>query len=305
MTALQQNALIKAEDFVQQGEKSLKKFSLFSTQKYEDAVELFGNAATQYKIAKKPKESGDNFRRAGELSEQLKNMHEACQHYVNAGKAYRTVDPAETTRVFNIAIKMHLENNRFATAAKLYKELGDVAVEDSDFHKAIEHFGNAADCYMTENQTTTANQCKLKIAQLCAQVEDYQRAIQLYEEIALSSLDNNLLKWSVKDYYFKALLCQMALDAKSQDFEASDQALGKYQDLDPSFENSRECKLVASLLEACKDMDLDKFSDLTYDFDRISKLDEWKTSILFQVKSGLRNEGGGGGGLDDDVDDLS
>lgn len=38
----------------------------------------------------------------------------------------------------------------------------------------------------------------------------YERAIGIYEAVAASSLDNNLLKWSVKEYLQRSLLCQMA-----------------------------------------------------------------------------------------------
>ena len=44
----------KAEEYLQQGEKALKKFSIFSSgTKFEDASDAFEKAGNQYKIAKK------------------------------------------------------------------------------------------------------------------------------------------------------------------------------------------------------------------------------------------------------------
>ena len=52
--------------------------------------------------------------------------------------------------------------------------------------------------YEGEEQTSTANTCKLKVAQFSAKLECYVKAIELFEAVALASLDNNLLKYSVK-----------------------------------------------------------------------------------------------------------
>ena len=60
------------------------------------------------------------------------------------------------------------------------------------------HCEQAAEMYQGEEQTSTANTCKLKVAQFAAKMELYVKAIELFEAVALASLDNNLLKYSVK-----------------------------------------------------------------------------------------------------------
>ena len=42
------------------------------------------------------------------------------------------------------------------------------------------------------------------MALFAAQLEQYERAIEVFEQIALSSIDNTLLKYSVKEYLFCA-----------------------------------------------------------------------------------------------------
>lgn len=39
---------------------------------------------------------------------------------------------------------------------------------------------------------------------------DYYKAIEHYEKVAKSSVSNNLMKWSVKDYFLKAGMCHLA-----------------------------------------------------------------------------------------------
>ena len=36
-----------------------------------------------------------------------------------------------------------------------------------------------------------------------AQLEDYAKATEIYEEVAKTSMENPLLKYSAKDYFFK------------------------------------------------------------------------------------------------------
>ena len=55
-----------------------------------------------------------------------------------------------------------------------------------------------------------ANKSWLKAADIAALVGQYSRAIERYEQVAKSSLNSNLTKWSVKDYCFKAEACYLA-----------------------------------------------------------------------------------------------
>lgn len=50
----------------------------------------------------------------------------------------------------------------------------------------------------------------LKVADLAALAEQYKKAIEKYEIVARSSAGNNLMKWSMKDYFLKAGICHMA-----------------------------------------------------------------------------------------------
>lgn len=55
-----------------------------------------------------------------------------------------------------------------------------------------------------------ANKHFLKVADLAALEEDYYKSITNYERIARQSINNNLMRWSVKDYFLKAGICHLA-----------------------------------------------------------------------------------------------
>lgn len=61
-----------------------------------------------------------------------------------------------------------------------------------------------------------ANKLYLKVADLAALEGEYQRAVQNYEKVAQSAVNNNLMKWSVKDYFLKAGICHLASQVTNQ-----------------------------------------------------------------------------------------
>lgn len=132
-----------------------------------------------------------------------------------------------------------------------------------------------------------ANKLYLKLADLSALASDYQKAIANYERIAKSSINNNLMKWSVKEYLLKAGICHLC----TNDMVATNRALESYRDLDPSFSQTREHQLLTDLAEACEEGDQEKFADKLFQFDQMSKLDKWKTTLLLRVKEGIEEKG--------------
>ncbi|KAF5207758.1 Alpha-soluble nsf attachment protein, partial [Thalictrum thalictroides] len=112
----------------------------------------------------------------------------------------------------------------------------------------------------------------------------YPKAIEIYEEIARQSLNNNLLKYSVKGYLLNAGLCQLC----KVDVIAITNSLEKYEDLDPTFSGTREYKFLADLAAAIDEEDVTKFTDVIKEFDSMTKLDAWKITLLLRVKEALK-----------------
>jgi Soluble NSF attachment protein, SNAP len=49
------------------------------------------------------------------------------------------------------------------------------------------------------------------VAQFAGTLEEYDKAVDLFERVAAKSLDNNLTKWSVREYLFKAMICTLCI----------------------------------------------------------------------------------------------
>ena len=69
------------------------------------------------------------------------------------------------------------------------------------------------------------------------------------------------------------------------------QALEKYREMDPTFPSTREHQLLVDLIEAVEAGDQEAFADKLFQYDQMSKLDKWKTTILLRVKNAIEERG--------------
>lgn len=76
----------------------------------------------------------------------------------------------------------------------------------------------------------------------------------------------------------------------TQDTVAAKRNLAKYSALDTTFSSTREAKFVNILVEAIEAGDPDMFTGAVYEFDQVTKLDNWKTNILLKIKRGIAED---------------
>jgi len=183
------------------------------------------------------------------------------------------------------AIEIYTDMGKFSMAAKHHQTIAEIYEnEANDLEKAVEHYEQAADYFRGEENNSSANKCLLRVAQYSAQLEKYDKAIQIYQDVATSSLENSLLKYSAKEYMFRAALCHLCVDTLN-----AQHALERYLQQYPAFQDSREYKLVKTLIEHLEEQNLDAFTDTIKEYDEISRLDQWFTTILLKIKKQLND----------------
>ncbi|XP_026888026.1 N-ethylmaleimide-sensitive factor attachment protein, beta b isoform X2 [Electrophorus electricus] len=191
-----------------------------------------------------------------------------------------------------LMLEMHsrrlIHRGRFTIAAKHHITIAEVYESELvDIEKAIAHYEQAADYYKGEESNSSANKCLLKVASYSAQLEQYQKAIEIYEQVGTNTMDNPLLKYSAKEYFFKASLCHFIVDELNAKL-----AVEKYEEMFPAFSDSRECKLLKKLLEAHEEQNAEAFTDAVKEFDSISRLDQWLTTMLLRIKKTIQGDEG-------------
>ncbi|XP_053568160.1 beta-soluble NSF attachment protein [Bombina bombina] len=257
--------------------------------KIEEACEMYVRAANMFKMAKNWSAAGNAFCQAARLHMQLQSKHDAATGFVDAGNAYKKADPHEAINCLNAAIDIYTDMGRFTIAAKHHITIAEIyETELVDIEKAVAHYEQSADYYKGEESNSSANKCLLKVASYAAQLEQYQKAIEIYEQIGTSTMDNPLLKYSAKEYFFKAALCHLIVDELNAKF-----AVDKYEEMFPAFSDSRECKLLKKLLEAHEEQNSDAYTEAVKEFDSISRLDQWLTTMLLRIKKSIHGDGDG------------
>lgn len=239
-------------------------------------------------IASTDYEAGQAFEKAASIqSTKLSEPDDMANTLTEAFKVYRKDSPNDAARVLTTTIQHYTGKGNFRRAATHQQNLAEVyEMEIGDQKKALEAYDTAAGWFESDNAEALANKLYLKVADLAALEGDYQNAISKLEAVAKSSLNNNLMRWSVKDYFMKAGICHLA----AGDLVATKRALDSYRELDGSFANTRENMLLNDLCTCVEEGEQDAFTDKLYQFDQLSKLDKWKTTLLLRVKNQIEKE---------------
>ncbi|RYP54031.1 hypothetical protein DL768_001033 [Monosporascus sp. mg162] len=266
-------------------------FSFFGgrDEKYQNAADLYIEAANAFRMQKMNREAGQAFEKAAAVqTDNLKEPDDAANTLVDAFKVYRKENPEDAVRCLEVAVNQYCKKGNFRRAAQHKENMGEVFENEmGDLQHALESYEAAAGWFEGDNAGALANKLWLKVADLAATERDYYKAIEQYEKVAATSVSNNLMRYSVKDYFLKAGICHLA----TGDLVATNRALEKYRDMDPTFSSTREHQLLVDLAGSVEAGDQDAFTNHLFQYDQMSKLDKWKTTILLRIKESIEEAG--------------
>ena len=179
----------KADDLVKQAREKLGSFMSLFSDPSEEAMEIFAQAAAQYKNAKAYSLAGDTYKEAAACALKMKSNGEAASHWTNAGQCYKKIPDAdrmffasrcncvspqsprllvrsphvplracapETAECFENSISFHIDSNQFAQAAKLNQELAELYVAQNQLEQAVDRYTQANDHFSNANSATYA-----------------------------------------------------------------------------------------------------------------------------------------------------
>ncbi|KAG8911771.1 vesicular-fusion protein S17 [Tulasnella sp. 417] len=105
----------------------------------------------------------------------------------------------------------------------------------------------------------------------------------LYDQVAQYSLGSQLTKYNVKEYWLRAGLCALA----ARDAVTARRNFEDYSRADVTFPSTREARFLGALLEAVERDDQEAFTGSVFEYDQVTKLDNWETQILLKIKNTL------------------
>ncbi|EIW71907.1 hypothetical protein TREMEDRAFT_66620 [Tremella mesenterica DSM 1558] len=261
-----------------------------SSQKWEEAGDLFAQAANSYKVEGRWSDSGAAFEREAACRNKAGESNDEINAWHNAAKSYKKSNPEAAVTALHQCIKLLVKSGNFRQAADREKEIAGIYAQDGlDIAKARDSFVQAGDWYKQEDANATANQCYQQAAELSADLQDFKRSMELYQTVADWSLTSALTKYSVKEYWLRACMCSMAMG----DLVLCQRLLETFSTKDVTFPSTRESKFAHELMDACEQGDVERYTAAVYQYDQVTKLDNWKTAILLKIKKALEEDEGG------------
>lgn len=259
-----------------------------SSSRLEDASDLYVQAANTYRLRKDFLQAGQQFLRAAELQKKLNSHNDVANHLIEAYKCFKSVSPHDAIDALLQAIHIFLtQNGQFRRAANFQMDLSELYEAVGDFNSATENYEKAGDYFSTDQAEALSSKAFLKAADLYASMENYSKAISLYDTIAEKLAANNLSRWSLKEYYFKITLCALCMD----DVVEAQKRLDTYAVEDASFGTTREFKLLQDISTIVDSGTAEQFADTVFEFDQYSKLDKLKTQLLLTIKNKIIAKG--------------
>uniref|UniRef100_A0A8C6Z3K3 Alpha-soluble NSF attachment protein-like n=1 Tax=Nothoprocta perdicaria TaxID=30464 RepID=A0A8C6Z3K3_NOTPE len=251
----------------------------------EEACDMYARAANMFKMAKNWSAAGNAFCQAARLHLQLQSKHDAATSLVDAGNAFKKADPQEAVNCLGRAIEIYTDMGRFTIAAKHHISIAEIyETELVDIEKAIAHYEQAADYYRGEESNSAP--CPLRVPSCPLQVLcPSSPRVPSCPLVGTSAMDSPLLKYSAKEHFFRAALCHFCVDMLNAKL-----AVQRYEEMFPAFGDSRECKLLKKLLDAHEEQNVDAYTDAVKEFDSISRLDQWLTTMLLRIKKSIQGE---------------
>ncbi len=76
----------------------------------------------------------------------------------------------------------------------------------------------------------------------------------------------------------------------AQDTVTARRNLSKYSTQDVTFPSTREAKFLNAIVDSIDNGDEEAFTAIVVEFDQVTKLDNWKTSILLKIKRNIQSE---------------
>ncbi|CAH0557424.1 unnamed protein product [Brassicogethes aeneus] len=253
--------------------------SLFGTNKTDQAIDYYQRSGNLFKMLKNWKEASYVFSEAAELQVKIGNEYDAGNSFVNAANCSKKYDLEKAIYYLFRAIEIYASLGKFATAAKYHKTIAELYHENQEIEKALKQYEQAAEYYKNEDNLCAAKACLIIVAEQNALREDYAKAIQLFEQVADYELNSNLLKYSAKDRFFQAALCQLCLD----DAQVP-RMIEKFNIKCPFFGGSREEGFINLLCKSIECNNLEEFNFQVKTYDSVSKFSTWYISVLLKIK---------------------
>jgi alpha-soluble NSF attachment protein len=282
---------LRAEKYIKDAHQLKSKWVLFEYQKldnWEKAARLYEEAGNILRVQQQMTEAAEAFRLAADTYVAINKPHDAGNNYYKMGHCCKH-DPARFIHYMSIALKLYKDAGKITlTMCNVAKEIAEVSeCNILNMEQTINAYEEAAELYDLEGRTMETRKCLTKVAELSAQIENYDRAIEIYTSLVFMTIQKSALRFGVPGILFNLLLCHLA----QEDIIGAQRCVEKSKNEHPLFIGSRECKFIESIMEPIKNQDAMVLSCICRDYDNLSPLQPLHITLLGRIKNQLSPSG--------------
>lgn len=262
--------------------------------KFFDAVDLWHKSGKCFAIAGEWEESAHSFALAADFMVKLNKPHEAAVFWLKSAEMLRRVDPVGSMVPYGTAADLYTKLDRFATAANITRNLAEMLEDFKEWNKAVNTYEKAAEYYDSEHYNTQSCVCLYRAGYILALLEKFDRAVALFERVATTWREDNMLRMNIPWLFLRAGLCYIAQGGAIRKGLYSHQVLRykmkQWSTIDYSFEYSRERLFLDNLIDIIPTADINLFADHVFNFDNVAQLDSMMIKMLARAKFDIEEE---------------
>ncbi|KAL0234465.1 hypothetical protein PCE1_001501 [Barthelona sp. PCE] len=267
------------------------KFSLFNKRgKFEQASEAYVKAGNLFKLEHNNASAAEAYLKAAEcLSVYEEDNFNVTQYMLKAADVLGAIDIDKSVAILHDAIRRLQTVGSFKQAAKRMEQIGNLYLEGNRKKEGLDAYKQASQLYYQENCEGSGDKLMTEVANELALLDETEEAARIFSELGQKLINDRLRRLQVREMFLKSGLCYLYLD-----IEAAKAEHAKFVDLDATFERSKEEELLRNLIEAVEAEDANLVGQISRDYDTIATLDNWKTSMLYKIRTDLEEEEDGG-----------
>jgi len=284
------NISISTADEHMRNAESLKNTWFFRNSKLLKAGELYKKAGLIYKLSKKWIEAGDAYFQAANCYNK-QNPIEAITLYIDSSNCYRDYSPIDAISTLNKAVELCKENGRFRTAAEHQISIGEIYESNlNDIQSAITSYEVAIELLNNEMDETKQLECYEKIAIFYSELEQYDKAIDVFYKVASMSEKLNKPWYSTDKYILNIGLCKLIQYLNNNVLPSKfKNILNLCLRINNKFKECKEYGFLKNVIFSVEKKDPEFFVQTLQDYDRYSPFDLWKLKLLLQIKQFINN----------------
>lgn len=241
------------------------------------ACDLYNDAGNLFKEANNFYAAGNTFLKVAKVCNRLNRKYCEVNNIIKAGNCFKLCDSDKAIDCFLNGIKIYVEMDRFSMAAKLYIYLAEIYEKEKvNIKKSIEYYNKAIDYYQTTSQSSSLIRCYKKITNCYIEIKDYEKAINIYDELVELCMNNTLSKEEPSDYVFRSVLCHFCL----QDVSGGLEKYFFYQQYISFLKEKDEFKLIEDLSSSSPEDCIDILS-------HFKAIDDFVAILLNQIRQNI------------------